>query len=104
MGNKVDHTLYRYSVTIFTRQREVLAALRGLSFGAQRKVNPYVTWNGTKEAAWRKHNFHVRFYFTEAMFRSDFLEWATDLLKPGSWQQIGEPIDDQPMPEGEGER
>jgi hypothetical protein len=35
MGKKIDHALFHYSVTIFTRQREVLAAIRGLSFAAQ---------------------------------------------------------------------
>jgi hypothetical protein len=101
MAKAVDRTLFRYSVTLFTRQREVLAALRGLSFAAQRTVSPYVTWNGTDERSWREHHYHARFYFTDPEYRSNFLDWAADLLKPGSWQQIGEPIDDDPMPEKE---
>jgi hypothetical protein len=65
----------------------------------RRKVNPFVTWSGTDEDSWNKHNKHARFYFTTPEFRTDFLTWATDLLKPGSWQQIGEPNDDEPMPD-----
>ena len=98
MAKKVDHALFHYSVTIFTRRREVLAALRGLSFAAQRKISPYKTWGGTDEGSWRKKHFHARFYFTDPEFRSNFLGWATDLLKPGTWQQIGEPNDDDSMP------
>ena len=98
MGNKVDHSLFHFSITVFTKRREVLAALRGLSFAAQRKISPYTTWGGTDEASWKDRNYHARFYFTEAGFRDDFLAWAKELLQPGSWQQIGEPIDDDAMP------
>lgn len=98
MSKSVDHRLYRYSVTILTRRREVLAALRGLSFAAQRKISPYPTWAGTSEDAWEKHHHHARFHFTDPVFRSEFLEWATDLIKPGSWTRIGE-SDDDPLPE-----
>ena len=76
----IDHSLYHYSVTICTPQREVFAALRGLSFAAQRKVNSYVTWKGTTEKLWNKHHHHAKFHFTELRFRSDFLQWATEIV------------------------
>lgn len=97
MSNKVDRSLFHYSVTILTRQREVLHALRGLSFAAQSEVNRYTASSGTTEDSWKKHHCHARFYFTDPMFRAEFLEWATDLIKPGSWEKIGE-SDDHPLP------
>ncbi len=97
MSKKVDRRLFHYSVTILTRQREVLHALRGLSFAAQAKINSYITWSGTTEESWKKHHCHARFHFTDPTFRSDFLQWAADLIKPGSWTKVGE-SDDDPLP------
>jgi hypothetical protein len=91
---KVDHSLYCYSVTVFTRHREVFAALRGMSFAAQDAINRYVTWKGTTEAIWKRRHYHAKFHFTDPAFRSSFLAWATQFLKDGSWTTIGESDND----------
>ncbi len=94
MGKKIDRSQYHYSVTIFTKHREVFAALRGLSFAAQAAVNRYITWKGTTEKMWAKRHNHAKFHFTDPQFRSDFLKWAVEFIKPGSWTKIGESDDD----------
>lgn len=94
----VDRSLFHYSVTILTHRAEVLAALRGLSFKAQETESKYVLWGGTGEKDWQKHHHQVRFFFSDSEYRSNFLKWATELLPPGSWQNVGD-SDELPMPE-----
>jgi hypothetical protein len=78
----------------------VLAALRGLSFKAQETESKYVIWGGTGEKDWLKHHHQVRFFFSKSDYRVNFLKWATELLTPGSWQNVGE-SDEVAMPEKE---
>ncbi len=93
---KVDATAFHYSITVLTKRREVLYALRALSMAAQRQVNNKIPWSGVTDASWKARAGLATFHFTSNAFRKQFTEWAKELLPSVTWSYVGDSDDHSP--------
>ena len=87
---RVDSAEFRFTATVHTTRREVLYALRALSMAAQRTVSNKKPWSGVTDDLWAERHHHATFRFTSREYLNQFHDWATEILKPGTWDWVGE--------------
>lgn len=92
----VNSAAFHYSVTVLTKRREVLYALRAFSMAAQREVNNKIPWSGVTDASWKARGGLATFHFTTVGFRKQFADWAKELLPGTAWSYVGESDDHAP--------
>ena len=84
----VERTDYRYSIRIWTRDLDVLHALRGLSQFAQGEGSRATPWGNTKEHHWRSADQTATFRFTRPRYRDVFLKACEHTLRPDLWHEV----------------
>ena|SRR5258706_11144310 len=82
----VDRSQFHYSVTLSTKRREVMYAMRAISMAAQREVNNRIPWSHVTDQSWRAADGCVTFYFTSISIRTKFVEWIKAILNEDTWR------------------
>ena len=92
----VDHSLFRFSITIHSTDLAVVGCLRAL---AQFSQNSRVASGSTKDKDWRRDGNTVTFHFTSPANRDGFKAEAERLLRKSFWTLVGEKDDDPAVPQ-----
>ncbi|MBL0891404.1 MAG: hypothetical protein IBJ19_12435 [Gemmatimonadaceae bacterium] len=82
MATEPDYERYRFSITVKTADRAVLACLRALCQDAETAAKKQIGWGGTGISAWVKNGNQVTLRFTSSENRKDFTANALRLLLP----------------------
>jgi len=90
----VDRSEFRFGVTVLTKRREVLYALRALSMAAQRTGNNKLPWSGVTDDSWRARRGLATFRFDRQEYRDQFVGWARELLRAQDWSYVGDSDED----------
>src|ERR1700683_5074041 len=81
----LEHSDYRFSVTVHTDELAVVGCLRALADFSQKIGNKRIAWGGTTDVHWRRNGHSVTFRFSAPEFREGFLSEAKRLLPPSLW-------------------
>lgn len=89
---------YRFSATLLTNDAAVLHCLRGLSHWAQRgEPNQQIAWGGCGEKDWQSRRGQVKFRFTSAERRAEWLSKSEELLRR-KWTLVSTSDNDPAVP------
>lgn len=91
----LEHSKFRYSVTVETQDRAVLFCLRGLYECVELNPASDIPLADADVDAWTSSDGRITFRFSDPRYRSAFLGDATRLLA-GKWMRVGL-RDDDPM-------
>ena len=93
-----QHSIYKYSITIYTDDLALVGCLRALSKFGQRTGNNNIPWGGTKDKDWRRDKKRVTFRFSCPDYRDGFVSEIRRLLPEDLWQEVQRSDDDPATP------
>jgi hypothetical protein len=95
----VDHSDYKFSVTLHSNDLAVVNCLRSLADFSQKEGNKRIAWGGTKDTDWKRDRNRVTFRFTTSQYRDGFKEEVERLLPRDLWTITGTRDDDPAQPQ-----